>query len=100
MNILSQRSWSRDEGESLVRAWRSSGNSLSAFCRERGIARPRLDYWARRTSAASSGNDVGFVAVCPVANNAGFDIRLDRVSVRVEPGFDAVLLRAVIEALS
>jgi transposase-like protein len=85
----------------LVAEQKRSGNSVAAFCRERGLCAPHFFAWKKRLSQAPQ----PFVAVQvvgagePVLRRA-IEIRLEggRV-VMVEPGFDAVHLRAVLEAL-
>ena len=107
-------------GRALVEAWRLSGLSGAAFCRERQLRPQRLHYWRERlgypikvtgtgtgkTCAASevrpSVSD-GFVQVVvrepatPVITHV--EIVVGGVIMRVSPGFDAELLREVVAAL-
>ncbi len=40
--------WTAAEGRSALSAWRESGMTLAASCRERGIPEHRLKWWRRR----------------------------------------------------
>ena len=86
----------------LVAEQKKSGNSVAAFCRERGLCAPHFFAWKKRLSQAAP---QPFVAVQVVgsgepAPSRAIEIRIEggRV-VMVEPGFDAAHLRAVLEAL-
>jgi len=109
-------------GRALVEAWRASGLSGAAFCRERNLRAQRLHYWRERlgypikvvggarSSVMASRSPLppsseGFVQVVvgpsPSAVSSTYvDIVVGDAAVRVRSGFDAVLLRAVVRALS
>jgi hypothetical protein len=104
-------------GRSLVEAWRSSGLSGAAFCRQHNLRAQRLHYWrerlgypikvvgdARRPVAPRPPTTDGFVQVVvgPVAPTATthVDIVVGDAVVRVRPGFDASLLREVIRVMA
>jgi transposase-like protein len=86
----------------LIAEQRRSGNSVAAFCRERGVCAPQFFAWKKRLSEAAA---PGFVAVevteaPPASVGPAIEVRLSGGrSVMVEPGFDAVHLRAVLAAL-
>jgi len=86
----------------LVAEQKRSGNSVAAFCRERGLCAPHFFAWKKRLSQAAP---QPFVAVRVVGAgepvpSRGIEIRLEGGrAVMVEPGFDAAHLRAVVEAL-
>jgi len=50
--IAAQGYWREGEARVVVEAWRRSGESPAAFARRHGIARRRLERWARRLGAA------------------------------------------------
>jgi hypothetical protein len=81
--------------EQLLRRWRTSGLSLSAFAREEGISRDRLQYWQRKLTrqlgqrAAGRGSS----ALVPVRLVGGPSEAALEV---VLAGGDRVLLRAAV----
>ena len=117
-NRLSAVEWTE-----LVRDWGTSGQSARAFADEHGVAEANLRWWrtelARRSkkpapaaptpaprSARRSPRPVKLARVVregepvPEATPApGIGIVVGDVRIIVERGFDAALLRAVIEAL-
>lgn len=96
----SRRYLTRAEGCALVDSWKSSGQSPAAFCRARGMAAWKLTYW-RSVAEARPSVGSGFVELAAAAHGCGLELRLrDGVRVAVEAGFDPVLLRAVVEALT
>ncbi len=40
--------WTAKEGRQALAAWRKSGMTMAAFCRERGLPSHRLSWWHRR----------------------------------------------------
>jgi len=96
-------------GRALVAAWQASGLPQATFARRRGVsAQPPVAQPLRlgqRTSAAT-GKPVGFVEIPPVAASGPNSRNVQRVEVRagvcirVVPGFDPVLLRAVVSVLA
>ena len=101
-------------GQATLLKWRGliaeqgqSGQSVAAFCRERGLGPTHFFAWKKRLSQAGTGHFVE-VQVLPAAEPAqptmshsqAIEIRLGAGrSVLVEPGFDAHHLRAVLAAL-
>lgn len=86
----------------LVSEQKRSGQSVAAFCRERGVCAPQFFAWKKRLSEEVSAKFVAVQVVSvgePVPGRA-LEIRLSGGrSVMVEPGFDADHLRAVLAAL-
>lgn len=90
-----QRSAGEWRGE--VEAWRASGASAGAFAKVRGYSASSLIRWGERTPTQSFLR----LEVVPAAKGpSGFVVAVGRAEVRVERGFDAELLRSVVEALS
>lgn len=95
----SRRYLTRAEGCALVDCWKSSGQSPAAFCRASGVAAWKLAYWRSVTGRPSATS--GFVRVESVAPGGGLELHLrDGLRIAIEAGFDPVVLRAVVEALS
>jgi hypothetical protein len=95
-------------GRALVAAWEASGLAQAAFARRRGVSAQRLSYWRLRLGQrvqAVTTSDAGFVEI-PAAASAtppGSRVVVEvngGVRVHVTRGFDPVLLRAVVSALT
>jgi hypothetical protein len=89
----------------LISEQSQSGQTVQAFCRERGLTTSQFYTWRKRLrgSAAQQFLEVQVVKAAarpfPV-NRAGIEIRLaEGRCVLVEPGFDPNHLRAVVAAL-
>jgi transposase-like protein len=95
-----RETWAKWHG--LIAEQKQSGQSVAAFCRERGLCAPHFFAWKKRLSEEATNP---FVAVEVVsagqrAPSRAVEIRLaGGRRVMVEPGFDAAHLRAVVEAL-
>ena len=93
-------------GRALVSAWRVSGLSQAAFARQAKVPEQRIGYWRLRLSGLEASASSGFVEITSAAgarcaSPSGMLVELsDSVRVRVEPGFDPALLRAVVRALA
>lgn len=105
MRKRGREAWAKWRG--LVSEQKGSGQSVAAFCRERGICAPQFFAWKKRLNQAGTEQ---FVAVRVVetgepphplaVRRPAIEIRLSGGhSVIVEPGFDAGHLRAVVAAL-
>lgn len=103
-------------GRALVEAWRVSGLSGAAFCRQRNLRAQRLHYWRERLGypikvvgdppcaptprpPAIDGFVQMVVSTPPRLPSTYVDIVVGGVVIRVEYGFDADLLRGVVGAL-
>lgn len=104
-------------GRALVEAWRSSGLSGAAFCRQHHLRAQRLNYWRERLGypvrviterthpvAPSPPTTDGFVQVVVGTTTptptTHVDIVVGDAVVRVRPGFDAALLREVVRVMT
>jgi hypothetical protein len=65
------RRWGADEAREVLRQWRASGQSASAFAGDRGFSAMRLSYWAKRLSSETP---VRFVSV-PLAEESARDTK-------------------------
>ncbi len=103
-------------GRALVEAWRVSGLSGAAFCRQHNLRAQRLHYWRERLGypikATAESPRVhgdrppttdGFVQVVVGPTlptpTTHVDIVVGHALVRVRPGFDPALLRDVVRAV-
>lgn len=104
-------------GRALVEAWRSSGLSGAAFCRQYHLRAQRLNYWRERLGypvrvvsdrhrpvAPSPPTTDGFVQVvvgtAAPTPTSHVDIVVGDAVVRVRPGFDSALLREVVRVMA
>jgi hypothetical protein len=99
------RHWPEAERQREVAGWRASGLSAVEYASARGYSPGTLSRWARRATSTERKARVtapklvrlevaAVVAVTPLVVEAG------RGRVMVSAGFDAALLRAVVEALA
>ena len=91
---------SRDQQAALVAQWRQSGLSALAFAKRHGFAPANLARWAARLPPAPSPAALTFVRLETAAQAAALVVEVGSARVRVEPGFDPTLLRAVVTALT
>jgi len=88
--------WGEREGRAALALWRRSGQPLATWARAVGLARRRLEYWARRLPGAGTG--IALAPVTVVGSPAGalvIELRSGR-AVRIEGGFDDDALARVI----
>jgi hypothetical protein len=100
MTERGKKAWTK--WRKVVSAQARSGQSVSAFCRERGVSAPQFFAWKKRLSQAEASKfvEVTLAAAAPQARasrGAAIEVRLknDR-SLVAEPGFDADHLRALL----
>jgi transposase-like protein len=93
--------WAKWRG--LVSEQSGSGQTIVAFCRDRGLTTSQFYTWRNRLrgSAAEQFLEVQVVKARPIpSNRGGIEVRLaEGRCVLVEPGFDPEHLRAVVAAL-
>jgi hypothetical protein len=97
-----QEAWAKWRG--LVAEQGASGQSVAAFCRERGLPASQFFAWKKRLRQAAEPfvevQVVGTPAQSATAPSRAIEIRLaGGRRIFVEPGFDADHLRAVLAAL-
>jgi transposase len=94
--------WSERVGE-----WRASGKTAEEFAEGRGFKGSTLRYWASTLGRMETGpgdvrkRRVRMVRVVtrPAAGGASLEVAVGAARVTVRPGFDAGLLRQLVEAL-
>ena len=90
-----------------VREWRASGKTAEEFAEGRGFKGSTLRYWASTLRRAETGTGrarkprVRLVRVVtrPAAAGASLEVAVGAARVTVRPGFDALLLRQLVDAL-
>ena len=84
---------------------RGSGQTVEAFCRERGLTTSQFYSWRKRLRGSAAERFLEVQLAKPAARpmpakRGGVEIRLaEGHCVLVEPGFDPDYLRAVVNAL-
>jgi hypothetical protein len=95
--------WSK--WRALISEQSGSGQTIVAFCRERGLTTSQFYTWRNRLQATAAEQFLEVQVVKaparPIPSNQGaIEIRLaEGRRILVEPGFDAEHLRAVVAAL-
>ncbi len=86
----------------IIAEQQASGKKVSAFCNERGLQPWKFWYW-RKALMTDSAKDGGFVQMQVRRshdNTVRVWIEAGHWRIGVMPGFDAMTLRQVVEALS
>ncbi len=108
---MSETRWTEKRGRRELGQWRRSGQSLSAFARERGFNPQRLRYWRDRLAERSEERVTGGEANAEfvpgvIVEVASAAVRLElprgvvveaKAAREVEPGWVAELVRALEE---
>jgi hypothetical protein len=105
MRKRGREAWAKWRG--LISEQGRSGQSVAAFCRERGLCAPHFFAWKKRLSQATAEPFVevrvtgaGQAGQPTAAHRRAIEVRLGNGrSVLVEPGFDADHLRALLAVL-
>ena len=93
-----------------MQAWRSSGQSADDYARGRGFAAATLRWWSSRLGRGTPASKVAAKAkATPIRmvrlvasatpTRSSLTVRVGPVQLEVQPGFDRVLLRELVEAL-
>jgi len=85
-----------------VTRWRASGQTAAAYCASHGMSEESLRRWRKEVEGRTAARAPKFVrmelARRPVEQ--GVTLEVGAAHLRVERGFDASLLREVVEALT
>lgn len=90
----------KDERARIVSEWRASGQSAYQFAKGKGIVLNSLKRWASAEAERPAFVRLEVAAPPAPSTPAQVAIEVRGARVVVEKGFDAGLLRAVVEALS
>ena len=99
LSYAERRAAARASWEQLIGECAASGMTAAAFCRERGLRVWQFRYWLKALRPPESAPG-GFVELSPCAGDSGVWIVCGRWRVHVGDGFDAGVLRRVVEALA
>ena len=94
-----RRRYTARQREQLIEAVRTSGEPVAAAAERLGVTASTAYFWMKAARATSQPQ---FVRLIPESRSgsASLVLRVRGVAIRVEAGFDADLLRAVVSALS
>jgi hypothetical protein len=81
-----------------IAAWRASGKSGAAWCRDNGIGYYQFQYWRDKLRQSKRHVKAGHFVPIKVAATA-LRIECNGIYLHVSSGFDPVLLREVVSAL-
>ena len=111
-----RRHYPAEKRAQLVELVTSTGTSIAAAAAELGVQKSTASYWVRKArrptrragrsrSAATASTAIAaepaFARVVAASEiGASIEVWVGKVAIRVTPGFDAELLRAVVAALS
>ena len=90
-----------EDRERLIAEVRATGEIPRVVAERMGVCASSAYRWVKDAAPATTVEAPTFARVVPsrAAPRAGVIVQLGRVSIRVEAGFDAALLRAVVSAL-
>ena len=87
-----------DQWSVILEEYRASGKSIRGFCLDKAIPLSQMTYHLGRARKAQ--RDIGFIELIRKSSGGGICIEAGSCRIHVERGFDAELLRRVVEALS
>jgi transposase-like protein len=95
-----RKRYTAEQREQLVAEVRKTGESVQAVADRLGVTASSAHLWMKKASAARSAPVFARVVRTPTPAGRSLTLEVGRARVRVEPGFDAALLREVVTALS
>jgi len=105
---MSTRAEYRKQWEERVADYHSSGQSVTEWCKDRGVKPEQLWAWLRRVKPAdkpaglvpSKWVTVEIGSPATFATNNGLLVKVGKAIVEVKPGFNPALLTDVVRSLS
>lgn len=88
--------------ETRIARWRASGVSMAAYCRQHELSYAAFVWWRRRLGQTiTPASPLTLIPVVATTSRGGaITIRLPSgIGIEIEPGFDAVVLSALVRAL-
>ena len=84
----------------LIKRWRSSGQTMFAWCGEQDVSYTQFCKWRRRLEAEREAAPLTLIPVVSTPSQRALMVQLPgAVGIEVESGFDPALLAAVVRAL-
>ncbi len=84
-----------------IEVFLASGLSQAAWCREQGLPAHQLSYWLRKSknSISAAANNRWVSVPNTTAGKSGVSLRIGKIALEIEPGFDAGVLSDVIRSV-
>ena len=101
MTSCMRRRHTAEERERLIAEVKATGEIPRVVAERMGVCASSAYRWVKEAGSAATVETPVFARVVPprAASGAGVVVQLGQASIRVEAGFDAELLRAVVSAL-
>lgn len=101
MKSYMRRRHTAEERERLIAEVKATGEIPRVVAERMGVCASSAYRWVKDAASATTVETPVFARVVPSreARRAGVVVQLEQASIRVEVGFDAELLRAVVSAL-
>ena len=96
MTIVEER---KAKWAGLIAAQHASGMSIVAWCYQHGVNEGTFYYWRKRLAEMSAGAPQ-WVAVSAIESADSLTLRVGRVAIEVNSGFDPRLLAAVLAVVA
>ena len=95
-----RKRYTAEQRERLVAEVRKTGESVQVVADRLGVTASSAHFWMKKASATASAAVFARVVRSLAPAGRSLTLAVGRARVRVEPGFDAALLREVVTALS
>jgi len=95
-----RKQYTAEQRERLLAEVRKTGESVRVVAERLGVTASSAYLWMKEAGAAPSAPVFARVVRAPAPARRSLTLEVGRARVRVEPGFDAALLREVVSALS
>lgn len=88
-----------------IEALKSSGLTRRVYCEGNGIKLSALDYWCQKLSPSERKNkkatETGWIPLrlSDDGPSSGIEMRIGRITIAVEPGFDQTLLTELLRTI-
>jgi hypothetical protein len=107
--LLMTKTAYRNEWESRVASFKSSGVGVTVWCKANDVNKERFKYWLykqnkRKTEPAAKHNkqwvSIETTSVASNIQDYSLTVNVGHATIRVKPGFDPILLGDVVKALA
>lgn len=97
-----QKRLKQQEWEAIIEAWRASGKSATAWCRENNFNYTTFIGWSsrlRQSSKQASINSPFIELQNSSPERCGITLEYEGISIKISPGFDQITLNQCLEVL-
>lgn len=91
----------KSQKEAMVDNYRASGLTAARWCEENQVKLSNLRYWITKQNRQETfhNTEAAFVEFSPLPEAAPLSVCIGAFRIELNPGFDALLLRDVVQAL-